>query len=518
VLPIYLLELVRWIPPIGVTDALRGVSQWMASIAVTELWQGAAIAIGLALTLRMAPRVSAAHRFVIWTGSFLLLLVLPWLPWFAQLFAPSSTGVGSSSSSHWLQVDMRWAFAITAVWILASMLRAGDLLVHSVRLFRLWKKASPVKGFASSVGLTSVRGRRNFELCTTSELDRPSVIGFFAPRILIPDWLLDRLTPAELEQVVLHEAEHLHRRDDWTNLVQKLCLIVFPLNPALAWIERRLCREREMACDEAVILATKAPRAYAACLASLAERGLRRRAEALSLGAWHRRAELVSRVHSILAQPRLLSPLATRALLGILGCGLIFGSIELARCPQFVTFVPDPLQPLATKTALPVGNPAEATHTSYASENSSARFRVVNTVARTHQPSQQPAFKSATGSTRVHSPVALPVMAKVQEPSEVVPAERRQKHPKENGLPSQPQEWLVLTTWEQVETQTPVGVVSDSGTVENSAPKPVPQSHASITRQVTVTRLILRVAPASSNPNQPSAIPLVRDDWFVFQL
>ncbi len=52
---------------------------------------------------------------------------------------------------------------------------------------------------------------------------------------------------------------------------------LFPLNPALAWMERRLCREREMACDEGVVRSTQAPRAYAACLASLAERRLERR-------------------------------------------------------------------------------------------------------------------------------------------------------------------------------------------------------------------------------------------------
>ncbi|MEI4861539.1 M56 family metallopeptidase, partial [Klebsiella pneumoniae] len=81
---------------------------------------------------------------------------------------------------------------------------------------------------------------------------------------LIPDWLFARMTAGELEQIVMHEAEHLRRRDDWTNLLQKLCLVLFPLNPALVWMERRLCREREMACDEGVIRMTRAPRAYAA--------------------------------------------------------------------------------------------------------------------------------------------------------------------------------------------------------------------------------------------------------------
>ena len=166
------------------------------------------------------------------------------------------------------------------------------------------------------------------------------MIGFLAPRVLIPDWLLPRLTGDELNQIVLHESTHLARYDDWTNLLQKLCLVVFPLNPGLFLIDRELAKEREMACDEAVVRITQAPRAYAACLASLAERGMARRREALSLGTWQRRSELVSRIHRILRGHPGLSPAAARLLLGAFGCGLLLVTFELARCPQLVAFVP----------------------------------------------------------------------------------------------------------------------------------------------------------------------------------
>ena len=92
------------------------------------------------------------------------------------------------------------------------------------------------------------------------------MIGFFSPRILIPEELFERLTTMELEQIVLHEMGHLRRADDWMNLVQKIGLVLVPLNPALLWIERRLCFERELACDDAVLRSTRAPKAYATCL------------------------------------------------------------------------------------------------------------------------------------------------------------------------------------------------------------------------------------------------------------
>ena len=83
--------------------------------------------------------------------------------------------------------------------------------------------------------------------------------------------------------------EHLRRRDDWINLVQKLGLVLFPLNPALLWIEQRLCKERELACDDHVIQSTRAPKSYASCLVHLAEQRILNSRASLALGAWERR-------------------------------------------------------------------------------------------------------------------------------------------------------------------------------------------------------------------------------------
>ncbi|MGH9598475.1 MAG: M56 family metallopeptidase, partial [Terracidiphilus sp.] len=259
----------------------HGLSQQAAAMALTALWQGAAVALGLGICLRLAPRNSAAHRFGLWAAGFGTLVGLQFLPlasgftsWFASWFtaAPASgamAGAATAASAPWIELDARWSLLLAALWIAASLYRAIDLALHSFRLRRLWKAARPVEldgSFSALAGSLCTKGRRPAQICTTRDLERPGVIGFLSPRILIPDWLFARLTPGELEQIVLHEGEHLRRGDDWTNLIQKLCLLLFPLNPALAWIERRLCREREMACDDGVVRVTHAPRAYAACL------------------------------------------------------------------------------------------------------------------------------------------------------------------------------------------------------------------------------------------------------------
>jgi len=50
--------------------------------------------------------------------------------------------------------------------------------------------------------------------------------------------------------------------------------------------------------------------------------------------------ELVHRVHSILRRQGAPGPVATRVLMGALSVGLVFGAVELSRCPQLVAFVP----------------------------------------------------------------------------------------------------------------------------------------------------------------------------------
>jgi hypothetical protein len=178
-------------------------------------------------------------------------------------------------------------------------------------------------------------------------VDRPSVAGFFHPRILIPPTLVASLSAAELAQIATHELEHLRRADDWTNLLQKLSLVALPLNPVLLWLERRLAIERELACDDRVVRATGTPKAYAACLTHLAERSMiaraLRRGGALALGAWERQSELGRRVHRILR--RRVTPMPvwqSRAITATLVCGLVAGAGALAHSPRLISFLPSP--------------------------------------------------------------------------------------------------------------------------------------------------------------------------------
>lgn len=484
-------------------DGIQAAAAMAGPIAATALWQGAAIALGLALCLRLTPRVSANVRFVVWTAGFAALVALPFLQQIAQDGVAMGSGPGLKP---WLQVDLRWGVAIGALWMVGSLIRVVDLAIHCLRLRRLWKAAVPVKQRMALPARAG--GRKTVEICTTQELDRPSVIGFFAPRILIPEWLYERLTGAELDQIVLHEVEHLRRCDDWTNLLQKLCLVLFPLNPALWWMERQLCKEREMACDEGVIAITQAPRAYAACLTSLAERGLERKAEALSLGAWQRRPELVRRVQSILRRGRILSPVASGALVATLGGSLLVVSIELARCPQFVAFVPTQNTTLTARSAQDEGTDAvDAVYRLDA--HRMAGFRAVET--KSVMQAAKPVAHMQSAATHRRMPKSAAGTARVQEIKTKLTAPRTGPTQEK-----QDQQWIMLTSWEQIVTsRAPAAADMRSDEASNSDSQPGIQ----IATRITVTQLVFKVVRAdskSSQSSQPKAV--FRDGWLVFQL
>ncbi|HKO18732.1 MAG TPA: M56 family metallopeptidase, partial [Acidobacteriaceae bacterium] len=321
-------------PGYEIHELISAASQVATSAVAAAMWQGLLLAGAAALGMRLLPETPAPVRFTIWFAVFLLVAGVPFATVsFGHIGAPTASSV---PSHPWFTLDARWCVWIAAIWAAASLIRAITLVAAAFRVRALWKHARPVE---LELPENMSRGA---QVCVSDQVDRPTVIGFFAPKIVIPDWLIEKLSPEELEHVVLHEAGHLSRRDDWLNLLQKLALVLFPLNPALAWVERRLCFERELACDERVLHATGEPKAYAECLATLAEYRLQRRGLvrglALALGALGRESELTKRVLRILSGGARMKKNQARLVFGGSMLTLVFVASAMERSPQVVGF------------------------------------------------------------------------------------------------------------------------------------------------------------------------------------
>ncbi len=305
---------------------LTHLSSAAASALLSAIWQGTVLAAVVALVLRLLPAIPAAIRSAIWTAVFVIVLGLH--------FVPATQGA-NAGAGHVVHLASGWSIALAGIWLCFSLFRAAEFTLSAARLAQIARRATPI-----DLPLVPA-GSRSYKICTSPDVDRPSVLGFWSPRILLPAGLLEALTPAELEQVLLHETEHLRRSDDWTNLVQKLALVVFPLNPVLFWVERRLCLERELACDDRVLAGCATRKSYATCLTRIAEHGIFRRGMALALGAFGKKSELATRVHRILRQPaRTMSRAASGFTAAALLTGVTAGSLTLAHSPRLISFAP----------------------------------------------------------------------------------------------------------------------------------------------------------------------------------
>jgi hypothetical protein len=270
--------------------------------------EGMVIALLAWVLLRAIGPRNSGTRFAVW---FAALLGIAALPLVGNRASPDATPIRHSE----MTLPASWAIYIFAAWAVVAalgLLRVGFGFWH---LNRLRKNCTPVDTatldpLLQKTVAAEFESLRAVTLCVSDDLRVPTAIGFSKPLVVLPSWTLRELSTLELNAILLHELAHLRRRDDWTNLAQKILGALLFFHPAVWWIEKKLALEREMACDDLVLAETKStnPRTYAECLVSLAEKSFLRRGIALAQAAVDRLRNVSLRVTRILDVNR---PLAT---------------------------------------------------------------------------------------------------------------------------------------------------------------------------------------------------------------
>lgn len=86
-------------------------------------------------------------------------------------------------------------------------------------------------------------------VCLCDAVESPFILGVFRPQIYLPS----AIAPEDMEHVLAHERAHLRRRDHWWKAAGYVLLAVYWFDP-LVWLAYiLLCRDIELACDEAVV-------------------------------------------------------------------------------------------------------------------------------------------------------------------------------------------------------------------------------------------------------------------------
>ena len=299
----------------------------------SHLWQSTLFALAAAL-LALAFRHNRAHvRFGLWLSASLKFLLpfsllfslggrLAWMPAARQIAAPQVSMAVERIAQPFVEARFVTAAApapvdwmrtiVWAVWI------SGLLAVVVIRL-RLWLRVRSAVREATALEIPAA-----VEVRSAPGLLEPGVVGWLHPILLLPEGILDCLTPSQFEAVLAHELCHVRRRDNLFASLHMLVEALFWFHPLVWWIGRRMVEERERACDEGVLSLGNQPRVYAdailnvcklyvesplPCVAGVTGADLRRRIEAIMLNhtgrglSGARKALLASAAAAALAVP-----------------------------------------------------------------------------------------------------------------------------------------------------------------------------------------------------------------------
>src|SRR5207302_233216 len=81
--------------------------------------------------------------------------------------------------------------------------------------------------------------------------------------LVVPEGIMEHLTPMQWQMILAHELCHARRRDNLTAAIHMAVEAIFRFHPLVWWIGLLLVDERERACDEEVLLAATDPHVYA---------------------------------------------------------------------------------------------------------------------------------------------------------------------------------------------------------------------------------------------------------------
>jgi beta-lactamase regulating signal transducer with metallopeptidase domain len=243
---------------------------------MNHLWQSTLFVI-VAWLATLALRGNGARlRYWLWTAASVKFFVpLSVLVSLGELFQWRDAPVAVQPAVSFVMEDVLMPATIVAVapatvspsapvwpWLVPAVWFAGALVV----IASWWRQWTPIRSAlrrATPLRFDPEYDTGDLELMSSPSMPEPGVVGILRPRLLLPEGIVERLTPAQLRSLIAHERCHIECHDNLVAAIHMAVEAIFWFHPAVWWIEKQLVDERERACDEAVLMAGSRPQDYA---------------------------------------------------------------------------------------------------------------------------------------------------------------------------------------------------------------------------------------------------------------
>jgi bla regulator protein BlaR1 len=312
---------------------------WVPASLANHLWQSTLVVVLVWLVTLALRRHDARVRYWLWAAASLKFVVpFSWLIGLGALVEwRSAPALAQPAATFVMQEILAPPLFSGAVpqdtnigrWIVLGVWLAGTALV-CVWWGRQWRPLRSALNRATPLRLGADCDTGGLTVMSSPSAFEPGVMGILRPVLLLPEGLVDRLTPGQLDAILAHERAHVRAHDNLFAAVHMAVEAIFWFHPFVWWIERRMIDERECACDEAVIRAGKRPHDYAEgilavcrwshespvmCVSGVTGSDLRIRIETIMSNRLGRRLRLTGRV--------LLAGAALSVIGGPIGIGLL---------------------------------------------------------------------------------------------------------------------------------------------------------------------------------------------------
>ena len=280
------------------------VTEALGAALLHSLWQGALVAAGLYIALRIVNKGDSGTRYALCCAALALLFLLPvstgiqvyltnqsspTLPVQAhypvQQIDPPLTATLSESEPVTVPIGVEDAFTeakgapfvwrsfFVSLWfmgvlVLSLQWMSSLLSVHRLKRSGLAIESNPIQ--ASFDALLARMGiTQKVRLLTSACVDQPMVIGWLKPVVLLPMSIVTNLPPEQVEAILAHELAHVRRHDYLVLVLQSVIEVLFFYHPAVWWVSRQLRIEREYCCDDVAAKAIGSELVYVTALANL---------------------------------------------------------------------------------------------------------------------------------------------------------------------------------------------------------------------------------------------------------
>lgn len=261
---------------------------------IHSLWQGLLLTVIAGTILSTTKRSSPSFRYSLLTALLFCFIgaTLVTFAWQWQI-NPGSTTTQLANTSILTEQDVssqhnwwneftqfihHYSGWIIPAWATIVLLKLARVLVDFYYVNRLrtsyinMPEESWTSRFQELVREMGIR--KQVVLLESRLINIPIVAGHFKPVILVPLGILTRLSPAEVEAVLLHELAHIRRHDYLINLVQRVTSIIFFFNPGILWLSSLIRAERETCCDDIAITHTNDKLRFVEALISVKQHSL----------------------------------------------------------------------------------------------------------------------------------------------------------------------------------------------------------------------------------------------------